>query len=71
MKTKRFDRKLNLNKKTVSNLAKGDMGGVKGGGATYNTCYYTCESCDTRLNTCLPCPDIQTEYETCYTGWCC
>ena len=70
MKTKRFEKKLVLNKKTISHLAPREMR-VFGGAFTFGSCAFTCEPCDTELQTCFRCPDIQTEYETCYTGWCC
>jgi natural product precursor len=70
MKTKKFHKKLVLNKKTISNLKDKEMR-VVGGGFTIGSCAYTCPLCDTFLKTCFRCPDIQTEYETCYTGWCC
>jgi hypothetical protein len=70
MKAKNFEKKLVLNKKTISHLDNLELDSVRGGW-TRNTCYYTCEPCDTEFETCFTCPDIQTEYETCYTGWCC
>jgi natural product precursor len=71
MKTKRFSRKLTLNKHTVSHLRVSDLKGLKGGAFTRVSCYYTCEPCDTEWQTCHTCPDLETEYDTCYTGWCC
>jgi len=43
MKTKKFGKKLVINKKTVANLNNGDMSNAKGGAT------YTCEPCDTML----------------------
>jgi hypothetical protein len=68
MKAKNFEKKLVLNKKTISHLESSELDGVRGGW-TRNTCYYTCLPCDTALQTCL-CPVFQTEYETCDPGWC-
>jgi hypothetical protein len=49
MKTKKFSRKLFLNKKTVANLDEKAMGSAKGGASFYSDC--TCdpetESCQT------------------------
>jgi hypothetical protein len=44
MKTKKFEKKLALNKQTVSNLNKSQMNGINGAGPTTNI---TCEFCDT------------------------
>ena len=71
MKTKKFNKRLTLNKKTVSDLNDKEMKDLHGGAGTFGSCAYTCSPCDTRFQTCLPCPRIQTEYETCFTGWCC
>jgi len=69
MKTKPFDKKLLLKKETISNLEKKAMRSLRGGGIGY-TDYYTCEPCDTRLQTCLPCPAVLTNDATCVTGVC-
>jgi hypothetical protein len=66
MKTKRLEKKLTLNKETVSHL---DMTKVRGGDWTYNSCHYTCPYCDT-VETCMDCIDIDTMEETCEPGWC-
>jgi hypothetical protein len=54
MKSKTFQKKLVLNKKTVTNLNNGEMGDAKGGHLTLN---YTCRPCDT-IQTCdqICCP---------------
>ena len=44
MKTKKFEKKLLLNKKTISNLSNGQLSDVKGGVLTLNT-YVTVCSC--------------------------
>jgi len=59
MKKKVFNKRLELNKKTVANLDGGQMGGVKGGGSSplicidtlnrctqYATCMYNCTTAD-------------------------
>jgi len=38
MKTKKIDKKLSLNKKTISNLSKGQLFNAKGGYYTYTVC---------------------------------
>lgn len=65
MKTKKFNKKLNLNKKTISNLNYGQMRNVNGGGndidrnasdggscgVTCDTCFTPCGvSCNTQCN---------------------
>jgi len=49
MKTKKFSKRLSLNKKTVAHLATKEMGNAKGGASVYSDC--TCnpptESCQT------------------------
>jgi natural product precursor len=48
MKTKKFEKKLSLNKKTIADLDSKEMGAVKGGyKLTIPTCIITC----TRLGT--------------------
>jgi natural product precursor len=68
MKTKKSFKKLTLNKATVSNLEKLQMSDIRGKG-TFGSCAYTCPECDTD-QTCNYCPDVDTEYPTCYPGWC-
>jgi hypothetical protein len=64
MKTKKFHKKLALNKKTIVHLSNGDLKGVDGGKLdcatgevptciTYNT--YTCHTCEGYTN-CRTCP---------------
>jgi len=76
MKTKHFDKKLVLNKKTIAHLGYGDMKAVEGGGPPTcvtigaDTCIsfegWTCTGCPT-YNTCptdcKTCP--QTGYPVC------
>jgi natural product precursor len=59
MRAKQFEKKLVLNKKTISHLDHKEMRVLGGGFTSYGTCAFTCE----------PCP--LTDYRTCYTGWCC
>ena len=56
MKTKKFNKKLVLNKKTIVNLKNGQMKKVQGG-KTYPPCGSPCtEFCDTWIFTiCDPC----------------
>ncbi|MCX6579019.1 MAG: class I lanthipeptide [Candidatus Aminicenantes bacterium] len=53
MKTKKFDKKLALNKKTIADLSNGEMGKIQGGGY------------DTALSHCLAC--METNYSRCLT----
>jgi natural product precursor len=49
MKTKKFDKKLALGKKTVANLNLKEMKVLKGGGFTDGelvTCFETCPTCN-------------------------
>ena len=65
MKTKRFEKKLSLNKKTVSNLSNVEMIDVKGG-ATQNVCTNPCNTknqCETLPITLCPTSPIVC-YET-------
>jgi hypothetical protein len=63
MKTKRFEKKLNINKKTISDLNNQSMNSVRGG-LLYThdecfsgtDCYQTQNPCDTRWKTCKICP---------------
>lgn len=66
MNKKQFRKKLSLNKTTVTDLSAQEQGNVKGGG-TYASCYFTCEPCGNTMleRTCLPCPFVQTVYESC------
>jgi hypothetical protein len=60
MKTKKFGKRLGLNKKTIANLSDGQMGIVKGGILTLNTNETVCTCIQTRC-TCgsiNPCPPI-------------
>jgi hypothetical protein len=53
MKTKKFSKKLSLNRKTIANLNIEDLGNIKGKGTVFdNTCpyYYTCDN----GYTCIP-----------------
>ena len=76
MKTKKFEKKLALNKKTVANLNNVQLSNVKGGGVipsdpgfaclptfeTCGTCAATCDTCFTECVTCVTCVSCQ---ETC------
>ena len=62
MKTKKFGKKLGLNKKTIANLSDGQLGIVKGGMPTLNTNFSGC--------TCIPCTGEITNKEECLTDVC-
>ena len=66
MKTKTFDKKLVLNKKTIAHLGRGELHAVNGGGPTDpNTGFLTCFSCET-------CAGMPTCVKTCpITGYPC
>ena len=51
MKTKISKKQLTLNKKTISHLNNKELGKVHGGGSHI----YTCQPCDTFLNSCIRC----------------
>jgi natural product precursor len=59
MKVRKFDKKLSLNKTTVSNLSESQLNDAKGGIITIG---YTCETCDRRFcptiapTLCVTCP---------------
>lgn len=57
MKTKKFEKKLVLNKKTIANLGNNELGNALGGGIPDPT-GYTClvETCPTDCGTCYTCP---------------
>jgi len=64
MKTKKFGKRLGLNKKTIANLSDGQLGIVKGGMPTLNTNVTVCTciiqtpcTCETMYpkNTCIIC----------------
>jgi len=67
MKTKRFDKKLVLNKKTIAHLGRGELNAVEGGieclmtisyCPTYRTCPTDCKTClQTGVPVCLACAD--------------
>lgn len=75
MKTKKFRKKLALNKKTIADLGSKKMSGLKGGKIlpsekTCVTCVYTCVECPTHyLETChtwacgysCPCGTVQED----------
>jgi natural product precursor len=77
MKTKKFEKKLSLNKKTIANLNNGDMkhlqGGIKPTGCTCPFCRVTENSlCPTAAITCQTCdtkapPGQQCEGPPCPT----
>ena len=62
MKTKRFDKKLVLNKKTIAHLVNGEMKAVEGGVLITYTCPDTCRTCPTDCKTC----GAMTGYPICY-----
>ena len=41
MKTKKFNKKLGLNKKTIADLNEPDMQSLRGGTQSYDTCGFT------------------------------
>jgi hypothetical protein len=59
MKTKKFDKKLALNKQTIANLGTKEMHAIAGGAETQtaacNTCIYTC------MTVCENCTEECTE----------
>jgi len=62
MHTKKFGKRLNLNKKTIADLSKNAMRGVYGGHDSSPTCpYYT------QWDTCFPCepPEKTIPYTDC------
>ncbi len=77
MKTKKLQKKLILNKTTVTHLNFQNMGAVHGGDVTGNTCGKPCETidytcglfCDTVYYTCAA-TQCQTCYHTCPPTWC-
>jgi hypothetical protein len=55
MKTKKFEKKLTLNKKTVADLANSEMNKANGGGLvlpTLRKCTYSCEITNCDSNPC-------------------
>jgi hypothetical protein len=77
MKTKNFEKKLTLNKKTIANLNRGQLAQARGGGET--TSCYTCDTCLTYCSctceTCVPTgidptQDCNSGHKTCDT-WIC
>jgi hypothetical protein len=70
MKTKKFEKKLVLKKKTIANLNNGQLGQVKGGLLPTRTDCLTCvdcptDTCETCPATCNTCAAYCTEYYTC------
>ena len=51
MKTKKFNKKLSLNKTTVANLSNYELNHVRGGVFTFET---VCPTCDTEGIACRP-----------------
>lgn len=69
MKTKKFEKKLGLKKKTIANLNNQEMVTANGGveETNYRTCIQPTASCDTCLiETCVTCETC----ETCVTCTC-
>lgn len=61
MKTKKFEKKLNLNKKTISSLEVYEMKNARGAGPSGVTCPQTCDICFTpecTVNHCTSRPDL-------------
>ncbi|NIM16490.1 MAG: hypothetical protein GTO45_31140 [Candidatus Aminicenantes bacterium] len=60
MKTKKFAKKLALNKKTIANLSDGHMGNVKGGdintGSGHPPCEISCGCVTLKFTGCELCP---------------
>ncbi|NIM13661.1 MAG: hypothetical protein GTO45_16205 [Candidatus Aminicenantes bacterium] len=67
MKTKKFEKKLELNKKTIANLSNGQLGLVKGGDKNVPV-ESESECCGT--NTCGSCDTCLTCEATCNTAGC-
>jgi hypothetical protein len=66
MKTRKFEKKLSLNKKTVSNLNGKAMGEVQGG-ATFINCPTGLTYCRTDCVTNCPlCPSMDTKCPDCW-----
>jgi hypothetical protein len=63
MKTKKFEKKLALNKKTIADLSNGQLGQVKGGGPKPTVLGVPCPSQTELITTCPTCP--QTCANTC------
>ncbi|MCP5106500.1 MAG: rSAM-modified peptide [bacterium] len=61
MKTKKINKKLALNKTTISRLDDRQLGKIKGGGSWV----WTCAPCDTFMNSCLPCMMVPTGISVC------
>jgi natural product precursor len=51
MKSKKLNKKLSLNKKTVANLSNNELNHVRGGDFTYDT---VCRACNTEGIACRP-----------------
>jgi len=58
MKTKKFSKKLTLNKKTIADLNNGEMKNVHGGGDEQQPASYL-------LSGCMGCPTYPTVCDTC------
>ena len=63
MKTKKIEKKLGLNKRTVSQLDNSLMGAVRGGEESVGP--YT--ACETERPSCNPCGPERTRESDCYT----
>jgi len=68
MKPKKLGKKLLLKRETIVNLKKQEMFNLKAG--VEPTRYLTCQPCDTMMQSCLPCPAVNTLGDSCYTGGC-
>lgn len=73
MKTKKIDKKLALNKKTVANLGTETMRDVRGGFLTYemticrSNCVSNCPICQSRIPGCYGDTDYECNSYTCWT----
>ena len=73
MRTKQFNKKLVLNKKTVANLNAADMAHVKGGetGLSCPVCDTIVSCYQTHCKTCLTlCVECFTEFQSCPDSHC-
>ena len=71
MKTKKFQKKLALNKKTVANLSNGQLSKVKGGdyntGSGHPPCVISCGCVTLHFTNCVLCDTVTSPCATCET----
>ena len=67
MKTKKFSRKLALNKKTIINLSNVQLGKARGGVSGFETgcCHTLLTECTCTLYTCNTCDGLTCDKITC------